>query len=62
VALSGKDLIVDSNAVREYLTKEKSTNLDVLWFRDLDHAQVFDSKKNRDILVGVARRYCTERV
>jgi len=60
VALSGKDLIVDSNAVREYLTKEKSTTLDVLWFRDLDHAQVFDSKKNRDILVGVARKYCTQ--
>ena len=58
VALSGKDLIVDSNAVRRYLTTEKPAGLDVLWFSDLDHAQVFDSKKHRDILAGVARRYC----
>lgn len=60
VALSGKDLIVDSTAVRRYLTDEKSACLDVLWFKDLDHAQVFDSKRYRDILVGVVRTYCAQ--
>ncbi len=60
VSLSGRDLIVDSNAVRQYLLKKKSAGLDVLWFSDLDHAQVFDSKKNRDVLVGVVRRYCAQ--
>ncbi|KAI9875495.1 MAG: hypothetical protein M1830_008414 [Pleopsidium flavum] len=60
VALSGKDLIVDSTAVRRYLTEEKSAGLDVLWFKDLDHAQVFDSKRDRDILVGVVRKYCAQ--
>ena len=77
VSLSGKDLIVDTDAVRRYLTGKngpldsesspvengrtmrwKSNGLDVLWFDDLDHAQVFDLKKNRRLLGDVVREYC----
>lgn len=38
----------------------KGDGLDVLWFRELDHAQVFDKKRTRGRLVDVVRRYCTE--
>ena len=72
VALSGKDLIVDTEAVGRYLVaddsgtvpeenwkdrKWKGRGLDILWFEDLDHAQVFDSKANCKILVDVVRGY-----
>ncbi len=72
VSLSGKDLIVDSEAVGRYLAKEgdempaseewkrlewKGQGLDILWFEELDHAQVFDSRRNREILVNVIREY-----
>lgn len=79
VSLSGKDLIVDTDAVRRYLTGENGTlhsesspvqngrstrwkgdRLDVLWFGDLDHAQVFDLKKNRMLLGDVVREYCAQ--
>jgi hypothetical protein len=75
VVLGGKDLIVDTEVVGKYLTgadngsretgswKEgiwKGDGLDVLWFRELDHMQVFDKKKTRGRLVDVVRRYCTE--
>jgi hypothetical protein len=77
VSLGGKDLIVDTYAVRDYLTrnegetrvnetgddrkkrKRKGLELDVLWFKDLDHAQVFDKKRTRSRLVHVARAYCS---
>ncbi len=94
--LSGKDLIVNTEAVGRYLTKKegkkavnkpafngsahngsahngsthneewkhrawRGTGLDVLWFGDLDHAQVFDSKKNRRRLVDIVRAYCAQK-
>ncbi|KAI0882354.1 uncharacterized protein GGS22DRAFT_170749 [Annulohypoxylon maeteangense] len=40
-----------------YLTRD---GVELLWFWGLDHAQVFDTKENRDRLCGVIRRYCTE--
>ncbi|KAI2605566.1 hypothetical protein GGR54DRAFT_446676 [Hypoxylon sp. NC1633] len=40
-----------------YLTRD---GIELLWFWGLDHAQVFDSKKNQDRLCSVIRRYCTE--
>ncbi|KAI1451830.1 hypothetical protein F4805DRAFT_449882 [Annulohypoxylon moriforme] len=40
-----------------YLTRD---GIELLWFWGLDHAQVFDTKENRDRLCGVIRRYCTE--
>ncbi|KAI9709863.1 MAG: hypothetical protein M1812_007571 [Candelaria pacifica] len=79
--LSGKDLIVNTEAVGRYLTRDenlktingsahadewkhqawKGTGLEVLWFGDLDHAQVFDSKKNRSRLVEIVRAYCLQK-
>lgn len=77
VSLSGKDLIVDTDAVRRYLTgksgfsdsgsllaegwsngKWRGNGLNVLWFKNLDHAQVFDLAKNRRLLGDVIRGYC----
>ena len=72
VSLAGKDLIVDTEAVGSYLAqngdsrlapaawkqqKWKGIGLDILWFEELDHAQVFDSKDNCEILAHVIRAY-----
>lgn len=35
----------------------KGTAIDVLWFKDLDHAQAFDSKSSRRRLIEVIRAY-----
>ena len=73
VVLGGKDLIVDTKTVRAYFTdggggaweKEsgsmqiwKGDGLDVLWFSDLDHAQVFDRKCTRARLTEIVKGYC----
>jgi hypothetical protein len=73
VVLSGKDLIVNTKAVRAYLTeggvvrgededwKEgacKDNEPHVLWFPELDHGQVFDKKSTRAQLVDITRSYC----
>ncbi|KAH7128141.1 hypothetical protein B0J11DRAFT_483821 [Dendryphion nanum] len=73
VVLAGKDLIVDTKAVKAYLTDEKGVTrnikdlkngtrkdneLDVLWFSDLDHGQVFEKKTTRERLVDITRSYC----
>jgi hypothetical protein len=75
VVLGGKDLIVNTEAVGIYLTGAdngiwetgswkhgvwKGDGLDVRWFRELDHGQVFDKERTRGRLVGVVRRYCTQ--
>jgi hypothetical protein len=75
VSLSGNDLIVDTEVVGEYLTgadkesretgswKEgtwRGEGLELLWFQDLDHAQVFDSRRTRRRLVEVVRTYCAK--
>lgn len=74
VVLCGKDLIVDTEAVGRYLKGSSITSkggeewkteswkggdLDVLWFQDLDHAQVFDFQNHRDRLLKVTRAYCS---
>ena len=74
VSCSGRDLIVDTKAVAKYLVtddehngvcsqtkKWKGKGLDVLWFKDLDHAQVFDRKRDYSVLVEVIQRYSTAR-
>jgi hypothetical protein len=76
VVLGGKDLIVDTEVVKAYLTDDESMTqekkswkegvwkgdgLDVLWFPELDHAQVFDKKSTRARLVDVVRSYCIRR-
>ena len=75
VSLAGKDLIVDTEAVGSYLAQNrdsrlapaawkqqewKGIGLDILWFEELDHAQVFDSKNNCEILANVVRAYSIE--
>ena len=72
VCLASRDLIVDTEAVGRYLTQESNERptteewkhrkwsgkgLDLLWFENLDHAQVFDSRRNREILAQVVRQY-----
>lgn len=74
VSLSGRDLIVDTETVGAYLGGGEGVNgerakgwkerrwggkgVDVLWFERLDHAQVFDSRRDRARLVGVLWDYC----
>lgn len=71
VILSGKDLIVDTETVGRYLAgvnsmtveedwkhqKWSGQKLDIIWFNELDHAQVFDSKRDYERLVDVVRAY-----
>lgn len=35
----------------------KGTGINVLWFKDLDHAQVFDKKSTRRILINAIHEY-----
>ena len=66
--LSGCDQIVDVPEVREYLTKQEQGNetfrwmnasgdLEVLYYKDLDHAQVFDLAKNRKPLADIVHKF-----
>ncbi|KAL8807795.1 MAG: hypothetical protein Q9182_000444 [Xanthomendoza sp. 2 TL-2023] len=72
IVLAGKDLIVNTQAVGQYLAGDehqaskgndwkcrewKGTGLDIIWHDDLDHAQVFDTKPDCRQLVEVVRRY-----
>lgn len=38
----------------------RGTGIDVLWFKDLDHAQVFDKPATRRVLIDVIRTYCQD--
>lgn len=75
VVLAGRDVIVDTKAIGAYLTGSddwsleteswengvwKGDGLDVMWFQDLDHGQVFDTKRTRKRLVEIVRRFCIE--
>ncbi len=40
----------------------KGEGIDVLWFEDQDHAQVFDNPATRRPLLGAIKAYCAERV
>lgn len=72
VVLAGKDLIVNTQAVGQYLAVDgdaeskdsswkrrdwKGVGLDIIFHEDLDHAQVFDTKADYNQLVEVVRRY-----
>ncbi|KAF2005323.1 hypothetical protein P154DRAFT_518835 [Amniculicola lignicola CBS 123094] len=72
VVLGGKDLIVDTEAVKQYLTNGESVlqekkgcmeqvwrgnGVNVLWYPTLDHAQVFDKKSTRKTVADVVRGY-----
>jgi hypothetical protein len=73
--LAGKDIVIDTKSIRAYLTGSdnwalgtgdrtegvrKGDELEVLWFPDLDHGQVFDEKSTRNRLVEIVRRLCKE--
>jgi hypothetical protein len=73
VSLAERDLIVDTQAIGAYLTGaddwaletkgwkdgiwKDGGGLEVLWFQELDHAQVFDKERTRRMLVEVVRRF-----
>ncbi|TID15234.1 Eukaryotic peptide chain release factor GTP-binding subunit [Venturia nashicola] len=67
VSLSGKDLILDTEAVGRYVTgidnadwRDKQwtgKGLDILWFPDCDHASVFDESEPVQKMADIVRRY-----
>ncbi|KAL1306770.1 hypothetical protein AAFC00_005433 [Neodothiora populina] len=76
VVLSGRDLIVNTKHVGEYLTDANEASkqtgdwksrewvgkgLDVLWFEDLDHAEVFDWTETRQPVIEVVLEYCGQK-
>ena len=88
VALSGKDIIIDTEIVGKYLTRDRSNDehvkwyeeqeeermneecketewtgeqpLEVMWFPDLNHAEVFYEKEDRTRLLDVVARYSAD--
>ncbi|KAH8658509.1 hypothetical protein BX600DRAFT_416310 [Xylariales sp. PMI_506] len=75
VALAGKDTIVDAETIKAYLIGAEGSilqigskadgirqrsNLEVLWFQDLDHGQVFKSNSTRCKLVDIINEFCLE--
>lgn len=69
VTLSGRDLIVDTAAVAEYLgvdlgaraggvVAESHNGVEVVMFPKLDHAQVFDDIPSRDSAIQMIRSRC----
>jgi hypothetical protein len=62
VVLSEDDQIVDTKAVRKYLTGEESLRwerdgLEVIWCPGLDHATVWDTKERRELMLEILRRF-----
>ena len=76
VVASGTDLIVDTQALGRYLMETDAApgsrdwknmqwqgrGLELIWFENLDHAQVFDTKANYDVLVRVIKEYALKGV
>ncbi|KAF5543628.1 alpha beta hydrolase fold family [Fusarium mexicanum] len=69
VTLSGRDLIVDTTAVAEYLgvdlgngrsgvVAESHNGVEVVMFPKLDHAQVFDDRVSRESVIQMVRSRC----
>lgn len=68
VVLSGADQIVDAEGVRMYLTGEEritgtdmtrqwKDGLELLFYPDLDHAMVFDTKDRRKSVLDIVHRF-----
>lgn len=62
MVLSEEDQVVDSKAVRRYLTGEESLRwardgLEVMWYPGLDHATVWDTKERRKPMLEIVRRF-----
>lgn len=77
IALAGKDIVVDTKAIGAYLMGSedwvgdriagsdiiwKGDGLEVMWFEDLDHGQIFKTKSTRRHLVQIVKDFCQERV
>jgi hypothetical protein len=75
VVLAGRDCVIDTKTIRAYLLGldkwalvttdlmdrgRKDEGLDVIWFQDLDHGQVFDEKRTRSSLVKVIWNLCKQ--
>lgn len=67
VILSGRDQIVDSREVWQYLTGEQEpvfrwekNGLEVLFYPDLDHANVFDTSDLRQPIVEMVSKFALE--
>ncbi|KAH7248277.1 hypothetical protein B0J15DRAFT_400974 [Fusarium solani] len=75
IVLAGKDVIVDTKVIGAYLTGAdywppdtgswengiwKGDGLDILWFQDLDHGEVFSRRRTRKTLVDIVRRFVVE--
>ncbi|KAH7147026.1 hypothetical protein B0J13DRAFT_664913 [Dactylonectria estremocensis] len=75
VVLAGSDIVIDTKTIGAYLTGAddwiletshwedgiwKGDGLDVVWFQDLDHGQVFNTRSRRGRLVDIVRRFCVE--
>jgi len=69
VTLSGRDLIVDTATVAEYLgvdlesrtrgiVAESHNGVEVVMFPKLDHAQVFDDRSSRDSVIQMVKSRC----
>ncbi|KAL8698113.1 MAG: hypothetical protein Q9201_006751 [Fulgogasparrea decipioides] len=72
VVLCGRDLITNTEAVGQYLANDEDqpssdsswkhrnwtgSGLEIIWYRELDHSQVFEAKRNYDPVVEVVQRY-----
>lgn len=62
ISLQGGYVDEESNAdAEEWKTRPwKGSGIDILWFKDLDHAQVFDKPATRRMLISAIRFYCEE--
>ena len=76
VVLAGRDIVIDTKVIRAYLTGSedaaietsvwedegwRSDRLDVQWFPNLDHGQIFDDKTARSRLLQIVCRFCEPR-
>ncbi|KAI4202986.1 MAG: hypothetical protein LQ350_002203 [Teloschistes chrysophthalmus] len=67
VVLCGRDLITDTNAVGQYIASDKSSKwknrdwkgigIDIIWFNELDHSQVFELRRDYAHLIKVLQQY-----
>ncbi|KAL8780631.1 MAG: hypothetical protein Q9194_000822 [Teloschistes cf. exilis] len=67
IVLCGRDLITNTNAVGQYVAGDKSSKwkkrdwkgigVEIIWFNELDHSQVFELKSDYDHLIKVLQRY-----
>jgi hypothetical protein len=66
VALGGKDVVVNTPTVREYLLGSREwggneswtgNGLDLVWFEGFNHAEMFDWKTSYRMLAEILREY-----